>query len=140
MRVNCSSTPYTQMYGIALHLARVDRSVLHVKSILLQCFNDTYNMLYIIIVLLYIICVLYDKHYTLHSTQYTLWNIQCIYNYNILYTLHRIAMEYLNKNDIFILYWPPQSSGVARGGRWRRSAPCGKIEDITRNLERGKVY
>ena len=27
-----------------------------------------------------------------------------------------IAMEYLDKNDIFTLYWPPQSSGVARGG------------------------
>ena len=48
-------------------------------------------------------------------------------------------MEYLDKNDIFTLYWPPQSSGVARGGRWGRSAPGGKIEDITKNLEREKI-
>ena len=90
-------------------------------------------MLYIIIVY-YIICVLYDKHYTLHSTQYTVYVVEYTV-YNILHILHRIAMEYLDKNDIFTLYWLPQSSGVARRGR---SAPGGKIEDITKNLEREK--
>ena len=77
MRRNCSATPYTQMYGIALHLARV---VLYAESILLQCFNDTYNMLYLQFTKTsYVYCminIIHTTHYTVHVMEYTLYKIQ----------------------------------------------------------------